>query len=234
VAVGEGVRGALIANEGIKPERIQVVYNGVDVDQFGGDAHVRAEVRRELGLSEGAFALLQVARLDALKDHGTAIRAIAAALPQARNVVLLLAGEGPEEAVIRREIIRLGVGDRVRLLGLRRDVSRLLAAADAFLLTSISEGIPVTLIEAMSARLPIVATRVGGVPEVVIDGVTGRLAASGDATALAAAVVELAAAPDVCQAMGAAGRRRAEMMFTQSQMTAAYAALYEELARVRR
>lgn len=237
VAVGEHVRQALVDNEGIRRDRIQLVYNGVDIERFGGEAAMRAEVRRELGLADDDFAVLQVARLDALKDHVTAIRTIAAARrhsPQDRNIVLLVAGEGPEEASIRDEIARLGVGDRVRMLGLRRDVPRLLAAADAFLLTSISEGIPVTLIEAMAARLPIVATRVGGVAEVVVDGETGRLAAAGDAEKLAAALVQLAAAPELCRTMGQAGRHRAEAMFTQSQMTAAYAALYEELVGVRK
>ncbi|MEX2187962.1 MAG: glycosyltransferase [Pirellulales bacterium] len=238
VAVGESVRQALIANEGIASRRVEVVYNGVDLQRFDGDAHVRddvrRDVRRELGLSENDFAVLQVARLDALKDHRTAIRALAATLPHAPNTMLLIAGEGPEEQTIRAEIARLGVGERVRMLGLRRDVPRLLAAADTFLLTSISEGIPVTLIEAMAARVPIVSTRVGGVAEVVVDGQTGRLAESGDAAALATALVDLAASPETRQAMSAAGRSRAESMFTQSQMTAAYAAHYQELAHVPR
>ncbi len=234
VAVGEHVKQALVANEGIASRRIEVVYNGVDVELFGGDTHERETVRRELGLSENDFAVLQVARLDALKDHCTAIRTLAATLPQAPNTMLLIAGEGPEEPGIRAEIARLGVGERVRMMGLRRDVPRLLGAADAFLLTSISEGIPVTLIEAMAARVPIVSTRVGGVGEVVIDGETGRLAASGDAAALATALVELAGSSGTRQSMGEEGRRRAEAMFTLSQMTSAYAAHYEELARVRR
>jgi L-malate glycosyltransferase len=234
VAVGEHVRQALINNEGIPANRVEVVYNGVDVDRFGSNAHLRDEVRRELSLADGDFVVLHVARLDALKDHRTAVRALAEALKHAPSCVLLLAGEGPEEGAICEEIDRCGVGERVRLLGLRRDVPRLLAAADVFLLTSISEGIPVTFIEAMAARLPIVSTRVGGVGEVVVDGETGRLTDSGDAAGLAAALVDLSRSPETRTAMGIAGRRRAEAMFTQSQMTASYAAMYEELAHVGR
>lgn len=232
VAVGEHVRQALIVNEGIPAGRVELVYNGVDLDRFCASEGRRDEIRRTLGLHEGDFAILQVARLDALKDHRTAVCALAATLPSAPNAVLLIAGEGPEEAIVREEIARQGVGQRVRMLGLRRDVPQLVAAADAFLLTSISEGIPVTLIEAMAARLPIVSTRAGGVGEVVVDGETGRLAEPGDVATLAEALAELANAPHLCHALGAAGRQRAEAMFTQSQMTASYAALYEELARV--
>jgi glycosyltransferase involved in cell wall biosynthesis len=234
VAVGEHVRQALINNEGIPANRVEVVYNGVDVERFGSNAHHREDVRRELGLVENDFAILHVARLDALKDHRTAVKALAEALKHAANCVLLLAGEGPEEVAIREEMERCGVGERVRLLGLRRDVPRLLAAADVFFLTSISEGIPVTLIEAMAARLPIVSTRVGGVGEVVVEGETGRLTDSGDYAGLAAALVALSRSPETRVAMGMAGRRRAEAMFTQAQMTASYAAMYEELAHVGR
>jgi glycosyltransferase involved in cell wall biosynthesis len=234
VAVGEHVRQALINNEGIPANRVEVVYNGVDVERFGANGHLREEVRRELGLAEDDFAVLHVARLDALKDHRTAVKALAKALKHAPNCILLLAGEGPEQAAIREEVASCGVGERVRMLGLRRDVPRLLAAADVFLLSSISEGIPVTLIEAMAARLPIVSTRVGGCGEVVIDGETGRLTESGDAAGLAAALVDLSRSRETRQAMGNAGRNRAEAMFTQSQMTASYAAMYVELAHVGR
>jgi glycosyltransferase involved in cell wall biosynthesis len=234
VGVGEHVRQALIANEGIPKRRVEVVYNGVDLDRFSETATQREAMRQELGLSASDFAVLHVARLDALKDHKTAVRALATTLTRCPNAMLLLAGEGPEESTIREEIDSCGVGERLRMLGLRRDVPQLLAAADVFLLTSISEGIPVTLIEAMAARLPIVSTRVGGVGEVVVDGETGRLVESGDAAGIAAALVELSQARELRETMGNAGRSRAEAMFTQSQMTASYAAMYEELGRVRR
>ena len=161
VGVGNSVRRALIDNEGIRPDRVGVVYNGISIRNFAPTIHcsiTRADVRAEIGVAEDDFVLLQVARLDALKDHITAIRTLERVVRSCRNVRLVLAGEGPELPRIREEIQKRDLQQFVRLLGLRRDVAQLLHAADLFLLTSISEGIPLTAIEAMSAQLPVVAT----------------------------------------------------------------------------
>src|SRR5205085_4555838 len=131
---------------------------------------------------------------------------------------LVLVGEGPEEPGIRALVGQLGLGEQVLFLGLRHDVARLLRAADLFLLTSISEGIPLTLIEAMAAGLPVVSTRVGGVGEVVEDGLTGLLAPSGDDGELADHLLRLAVAPAVGRRMGQHGRARARALFARSYM----------------
>lgn len=115
------------------------------------------------------------------------------------------------------------------MLGQRNDISRLLAAADLFVLTSISEGIPVTFIEAMGAGLPIVATNVGGVSEVVQHDETGILTPSANFEALADAVIRLAKAPELAEKMGQSGRRRAQQVFTEERMHSAYEKLYEEM-----
>jgi glycosyltransferase involved in cell wall biosynthesis len=115
------------------------------------------------------------------------------------------------------------------LLGLRKDVARLLAGADLFLLTSISEGIPLTLIEAMAAGLSVVSTRVGGVPEVVTDGETGLLAPVGDAVALGQAICKLAANPSQRTQMGRVGLQRAEALFSEQRMHSRYRQLYREM-----
>lgn len=229
VAVGESVKRALIANEGIPGGRIQVIYNGVRLGDFSEDPQERVLVRRELGLSSETPVAIQVARLDSLKDHFTALRTAERVRQAIPEFQLLLVGEGPERAKIEAEIQSRSLTNTVRLLGLRTDVQRLLAAADLFLLTSISEGIPVTLIEAMSAKLPIVSTNVGGVPEVVIAGETGWTAPAGDDQQLAQLILRLLADPDESRAMAVAGFRRAEEMFSEQQMHDAYAALYEEM-----
>jgi glycosyltransferase involved in cell wall biosynthesis len=115
------------------------------------------------------------------------------------------------------------------MLGERRDVARILMAADAFLLTSLSEGIPVTVIEAMGASLPVVATDVGGVSEVVATGETGLLVPAGAHEKLADAIVQLIDHRELRTTMGEAGRQRAESLFTEEQMHAAYAALYRRM-----
>jgi glycosyltransferase involved in cell wall biosynthesis len=173
--------------------------------------------------------MLQVARLDYLKDHATAVRTLDRLARQVPRARLVLVGDGPERSAIEARVGELGLGERVRFLGLRKDVARLLHGADAFLLTSVSEGIPLTVIEAMAAGLPVVATDVGGLREVVADGTTGLLAPAGDDAALAERLVCLADDPDLRHWMGAAGRARAKRHFDEPRMAADYARLYREM-----
>jgi glycosyltransferase involved in cell wall biosynthesis len=229
VGVGAAVRQALIDNEGIPGNRVEVVYNGIDPDRCAARLGEREAARRELGLGGDDLAVLQVARLDYLKDHATAVRTIGRVAGRCPSVCLLLAGEGPEREAIRAQVERLGLTNQVRFLGLRQDVPRLLAAADLFLLTSISEGIPLTLIEAMAAGLPVVSTRVGGTGEVVIDGETGLLTPPRDDAALAEAVLRLAQMPGLRRRMGQCGAERARSLFSEERMADQYFELYEEM-----
>ncbi len=229
VGVGQAVRQALIHNEGIPARRVGVIYNGIDLDGFGNGAHDRAAVRRDLGVAADDFVILLVARLDYLKDHATAVRTIQRVAQSRPNAKLVLVGEGPEKARIEALVAQQQLGAQVRFLGLRKDVARLLRGADLFLLTSISEGIPLTVIEAMAAGLPVVATRVGGLAEVVADGTTGCLAPSGDDAALAEQVLRLADEPALRHRLGEAGRQRAAGLFSEDQMHAAYFQLYKDM-----
>lgn len=229
VAVGNSVKQALIDNEGIQEKRIQVIYNGIDLRRYGAQRHQRDAVRGSLGLSRDDFVIIQVARLDALKDHLTAIRTMHRVRETLPDAKLLIVGAGLEEAKIRAEVQRLGLDNHIRLLGLRHDVPRLLAAADTFLLTSISEGIPLTLIEAMAAGLPVVSTDVGGVREIVEHAVTGFLAPAGDDAALRDALVTIAASSDRREHFAAAARNRAEDRFSERQMMDAYRRVYDDM-----
>jgi glycosyltransferase involved in cell wall biosynthesis len=231
VAVGEAVRRALMANEGIPTEWIEVVYNGVNLTPFVAADHDRAALRREIGVGRDDLIIIQVARLDYLKDHATAVRTLGHIVRRRPDARLVLVGEGPELDKIKEQVRQAGLEGNVRLLGLRKDVARLVAAADVFLLTSISEGIPLTLIEAMGAGLPVVATGVGGVGEVVEDGATGLLAPSGDDAALAGHVLRLAEDRALAARMGQRGRERALGLFAEDRMHAGYSRLYNELVR---
>jgi glycosyltransferase involved in cell wall biosynthesis len=229
VGVGKAVREAVIRNEGIPAERVEFVYNGIDLQPYANGSDARGQTRREIGVGSHDLVLIQVARLDYLKDHATAIRTlerVAAVRPEAR---LVLIGEGPERAKIEQEVRMRGQSDRVRFLGLRTDIPRLLRAADVFLLTSISEGIPLTLIEAGAAGLPVVSTQVGGVAEVIESGVAGLLAPSGDDASLARHILRLAEDPGLQRRMGEAGRQRAQETFSEEQMHAGYLRLYREM-----
>jgi L-malate glycosyltransferase len=232
VGVGAAVRRALIDNEGLPARRVDVLYNGIDVDAFaagGATSGSRLDARHELRVGPDDFVLMQVARLDYLKDHATAVRTLARVSERAPNARLVLVGDGPERPAIEAQVRNLNLGDKVRFLGTRKDVDRLLHGADVFLLTSVSEGIPLTVIEAMATGLPVVATDVGGMSEVVADGATGFLAPAKDDAALAERILRLAGDPDLRGQMGTAGRARAKQYFDEPRMCDDYGRLYQEL-----
>jgi glycosyltransferase involved in cell wall biosynthesis len=229
VGVGVAVCRALVENEGIPARLVGLIYNGIPLRNLPTSARERQAVRRELGLADSDVVVLQPARFDPVKDHATALRAMRQALRSRPNLRLLLAGDGPQRPTIEALVRKYDLGSRVTLLGLRRDVPRLLAASDVVLLTSVTEGIPLALIEAMAAGLPVVSTDVGGVSEVVTNGVTGLLAPAGDDTRLAEHLLTLSADPIRARQMGQQGRARALDHFSDQGMHAAYDRLYREM-----
>lgn len=229
IGVGQVVRKALVHNEGIPDHRVGVIYNGVNLAPFSNGRLDRLTVRREIGVGADDLVLLQVARLDYLKDHATALRTLGRLRRDRPNARLVLVGEGEERNAIQELIQKLDLSAHVRLLGLRSDVDRLLAAADVFLLTSISEGIPLTLIEAMAAGVPVASTNVGGVPEVIEDAQTGLLAPAGDDAALAGNVLRLMSNPQWRGEIVQRARQRAKQIFSEEQMHQAYRKLYQEM-----
>jgi sugar transferase (PEP-CTERM/EpsH1 system associated) len=229
VAVGESVRQALIEKEGLPASRIQVIYNGIDLEPVKLTPRQRSELRKVMGASDEDFLVVQVARLDTIKDHPTALRVIAAASREDSSLRLAIVGDGPEKANIERQVHELSLNKHVRLLGKRDDVAHLLAAADAFLLTSVSEGIPVTIIEALAAGVPVVATAVGGVPEVIDDGISGLLAPAGDVSALAVALLRLARDAALQEKFACEGAKRASERFSEDRMIERYASIYRDI-----
>jgi glycosyltransferase involved in cell wall biosynthesis len=229
VCVGRSVGRALAQNEGIPLDRIMVVCNGIDLQAFANNQPGRHAARSGLGIGPAELVILQVARLAVCKDHATALRALKRVVTRCPDVRLVLAGEGPQYGVIREMVWRMHLTSHVRLLGLRKDIGRLLGAADVFLLTSRSEANPVALLEAMAAGVPVVATDVGGTSEIVENGETGLLALPGDDVRLAEHIIRLAEAPSLRQKMGHSGRERALGMFSDSRMHAGYAQLYDQM-----
>lgn len=228
VAVGRSVKTALIENEGIPADRIDVILNGIDTQRFAASADARAGARAELGLGPADYAVLMVARLDPIKDHGTAIRACARAAAAVPNLRLVVVGDGPERAAVEGFIREANLGGRVTLLGTRHDVPRLLTAADTLLLTSVSEGVPLTVIEAMATGVPVVSTDVGSVADVVSHGGNGLLAPARDDAALAAHLERLGTTPLLRIAMGDRGRARAVGDLSEAAMAGRYAALFDD------
>jgi L-malate glycosyltransferase len=229
VAVGHAVKQALIEKEGLPPARVEVVYNGVELSPYLERRGDRLAVRQEIGVEPDAFVIIQVARLNHLKDHGTALRALTRIVRQRDDVRLVLVGIGEAQEEVQQLVVDLGLQRYVRFLGRRLDAARLLQAADLFLLTSITEGIPLTLIEAMASGLPIVATDVGGVKEVVSEGETALLAPPRDDARLADHVLAMAADSARRRQFGERGRVRAQARFTEQQMHEGYGRLYDDL-----
>jgi glycosyltransferase involved in cell wall biosynthesis len=197
-----------------RAERSVVIRNAVDVAAAPRSRHDRAVPR-----------LIAVGRLKAPKDFLTLIHAFAA-LPEG-SFEALIVGDGPDRASVEAGIRRLGLEGRVRLEGERDDVPALLAASDVFVLSSRSEGLPVSVLEAMAAELPVVASAVGGLGELVVDGETGILVPPGDARALAAALGRLIKDRELRRRFGAAGGARAEAFFDLAAFRRAHVELYE-------
>lgn len=231
LGVGAAVRQALIDNEGLPAGRVEVLYNGIDVNAFAPIAN-RALAHAGNGAAKKELVVVQVARLDYLKDHLTAIRTIERVVRHYPSTRLVLIGDGPEREVIEATMRQLRVADKVQILGTRNDVASQLTNADLFLLTSISEGIPLTVLEAMAAGLPVVATDVGGLREIVVENETGFLAPARDDELLAQHIVRLAADSDLRRRLGDAGRKRAQQFFDEQRMCDEYGRIYEDLCSV--
>ena len=216
--------------EGIPARYIDVIYNGVDMSRFSPGAD-RSAVRGELGLPEDALVVGTVGRLSADKggqDH--LIRAVAGVRRDHPAVRLLVVGDGPLRSGLE-ELAATELGDAAQFTGQRTDVARLLGAMDVFVLPSLREALPIAVLEAMAMRLPAVATRVGGVPEVVEDGATGFVVPPGDEVALRAALARLVDDAELRDRLGAAGQAHVHAHFTLQQMVRQVEHLYDGLAR---
>ncbi len=204
-------------SEGIDSGKIVTIWNGIDVARFG-----------YLGPRDGGSAVM-VGRLSAEKDVATLIQAASIVVREYPAFRLEIAGDGPCIADLRCLVDELGLGDQVRFLGEVRDIPNLLARASLFVLPSLTEGISLTLLEAMARGLPVVTTRVGGNPEVVDEGRTGLLVPERSPAELAGAILRLLRDPEMGRRMGLEGRHRVEQCFDVRRMVAEYERLYLDL-----
>jgi glycosyltransferase involved in cell wall biosynthesis len=219
ICVAESELHAGIRTRACTARRASVIRNpaGPEAARNGGNG----------GRADGAAHVLSVGRLAAPKDFLTLVRAVGR-LPEG-TVRLSVAGAGPDRGAVAAEVERLGVGGRVALLGERTDVADLLAGADVFALSSRSEAMPMSILEAMASGLPVVATDVGGIPELVVDGKTGYLVPPARPDLLARALDRLAGDPGLRSRMGAAARARARDEFSVEAFGRAHLELYRRL-----
>jgi len=215
------------------PEKVDVIYNAVDWNALrpAEQPGTRERMRTSLGLSTDMKVAGVIARPTEQKGHRFLFEALAA--PPLADVHLLVVGDGELREALRVDAGRLGLASRVHFLGARRDLGELLAAVDVFVMPSLWEGLPLSLILAMGAALPVVATSVAGIPEVVVDGDAGWLVPPGDSAALARALTDVFADPARAASIGRAARDWVRPRFGVEEYVNAVAGLYDRLLAAR-
>ena len=226
VAIAEEVRASIQQLYGYPDPPL--IPNGIPTDEYAPDSDKRTWWRQAHGIEPRATVVTHIGRFAVQKNHALLVEAFAQVRADA-PLYLLLVGGGELENAVREQVAGLGLQGRVRFLGVRADVADILRASDMFVLSSRWEGNPLSVMEAMAAGLPVVSTAVGGVPELVREGVTGLLVPSEDAGALAQAMQALVDDPVRRQAMGAAARRHAVAHFDIRHTVRGYEQLYERL-----
>jgi glycosyltransferase involved in cell wall biosynthesis len=224
VAVSEPTAAFSLETREVARRKLRVILNGTDVKRFERDPERRRCTRTLWRAAQDAWIIGTVGRMSAEKNHSLLLSAATPLLGP--TCLLVVAGDGTERAATERLAEELGIADHVRFLGEVRDVPAVMAGLDAFALSSHFEGLPLVLTEAMSAGLPIVATSVGGVPDVVREGETGYLVPAGDCRAFTEALRRLRNDPMHASKMGERGHEIAQHSYSLDRMTEEYLAAY--------
>lgn len=231
IAVSDGIRHFLSERVGVSNQRLTTIRNGIDIATFAPTPNARSAARHTLGLSPHQPVIGCLGNLYQVKGHTYLIQAAAVICRRYQDAVFLFAGRGKMLDILQQQATELGIARNVRFLGFRDDTPALLAAMDIFVLPSLSEGLPLSLLEAMAANTPVVASRVGGIPEVISHEQNGLLVEPADANALAQHILRLLDNPALASALAARAKTDVTAHYSVSTMTARYQALYESLAR---
>ncbi|MBV8394728.1 MAG: glycosyltransferase [Actinobacteria bacterium] len=230
VAVGPQVRDDLVALGVAPPEKFTVIRLGIDLeDRITGEDDRREELRRLFGVPPETFVVGWIGRMTAIKRVPDVLSAFSRLLELGVDARLCLVGDGPDRERVERAAHELGISRSTLFIGYQRDVAPYYAFFDALLLPSANEGTPVVAIEALASRRPVVATRVGGVPDVVTDAVDGYLVSVGDVDTMSRRLAELARDPELRRSFGEAGRERVVQRYRVQRLIDDVDALYREL-----
>lgn len=230
VAVSAQVRDYAIKQEAARPELLTVIENGIEPLKIKSlEPAQRNALRAEIGVPQSGLLLLTVGRLTIQKGHTVLLDAISKLKTVETNILFAFAGDGPQLNDLQNKAEMLGVTDRVRFLGVRNDINELLLAADVFVQPSLWEGLSLALLEALLAGLPVIATRVEGVIDVVEERSSALLVPPNNAQALAAAIERLLNDGQLREQLGAAGKKRAQTNYSLDKMCIAYEQLMWEI-----
>jgi glycosyltransferase involved in cell wall biosynthesis len=218
--------------DGVPASRLTLMPYGIPLAELDSGLS-REEARERLGLPAGALVIGAVGRLEEQKGHAHLLAAAAAVRRELPELVVLLVGEGRRQEDLQRQVRDLGLESSVRFLGTRRDLPEIFRALDLFVQPSLWEGLPLALLKAMGAGLPVVATRVSGSREAIVDGVNGCLVAPGDPEALARAILKLYRQPEARRRLGDAARRTVAERYSLEAMLKRLEELYLDLGRRR-
>lgn len=228
VAVSRTLERFLLESVGVSPQNVETIYNGIDVGKYGRNG-VSCRVRDELGIGPDEWIVGAIGSLYPVKGHSDLIKAMEQVVRRVPSVTCLVIGHGYLRAQLEEEVRRAGLERAVRFLGFRRDVPDLLQTLDLFVLPSLSEGLPLSLLEAMAAGKPVVATDVGGNKEVIEDGVTGYLLPPRRPDLLAERLIALLENPHVGRAIGAKAQAAIQERFSLETMVQQYERLFHAI-----
>jgi len=228
IAVAGACRDFLIQHESIPPEKITLVPNAIDLRRFSPGNADRAESRNKFGLPIDAKVIAGVGRLNPQKNFSLFLDVAAELAPRFSELRFLLAGEGPEESMLYEKARALGLADHIVFAGYVADTRQVYAAADILLMPSRFEGLPMTLLEAMAMGLPVVASKLDGIAEVIEDGREGFLIESNDTHSFAERCAALLENPAKSSELAANARAKIEARFSVERMTSAVEAIYDQ------
>lgn len=226
IAVSESMKDRLI-EQGCRKERIELIYNGIDLKKFVPTDC--GTLRKELNIRESTKIIGSVGRLSAEKGFGYLLEAAVLILTSYPECVFILVGDGPQKSELVTHAEKLGIKDKIIFAGFRKDIAPFLSLIDVFVFSSLWEGFGLALIEAMALGKPVVATKVGIVPEIIKDGINGFLVEKKSPPALSKAIIRLLSDKGLSTAMGEAARTTVKGMFTEQAMVGKYEKIYKEI-----
>lgn len=229
IVVSEAVGGFLNKNVKIRPCKISTVLNGIEYNNFKISLIAQEKLKEQFGLTTSQEVIGTIARLHRQKGHIYLLHAITKVVKVFPNAKFLVVGDGPLKYKLEELAHKLGIGNNVIFTGNQKDISTILSLINIFVLPSLWEGLPITILEAMAMKKPVVVTNVSGNPEVVIDNITGILVPPKEPTLLAEAILRLLRDKGLSLKLGEAGYQRGKEKFSKEQMIAKTAMIYDEL-----